>query len=492
MARKPYSTSLVVVLVTILLAGCGSMEVATGEPGSGGGRDGGGAPDAGPGPVTEPGTISELFHLGTDPPTISGAKYDVAVFFLKFWSLADGGLNIAAKLYVPVGTPPEDGWPAKVWLHGFGGPGAGYKRWPFKGNDWRGRGYKDAMAFASYGFVNLTPWVPGAGPSEPFATYSPLSVERNAQAGFDAYAALAKLPEYFKSHPELSALTGVTVAIDPNRQVMSTHCISTPTMPYWASKLHEHPEAAGVKAIISTNFVVSLAYITACDQTAALNLTDTFRAAGLRALWAGVMYTLAKERGWPLELFFKPGAIEVFEEPVQTPAGTLPRMRAARLEPIPDSDVAQPLLDAITADLGHEPTSEEITAWIFTDEVIDMSLNDLQGIVNHPFYQKYFTASDPFFEQNITPFNPGIPLLVIGNGVDESVDPVMPGPYKRFLCQGMPKIDTFTSPEWGWTVELFFEYGVNPEYQSGGPGYKWTMKKLQKLLYPAGVPAELE
>jgi len=178
----------------MVLSACGSTDlVGNNEPGAGGGgqspAEGGTSqrpgPDAGPepdaGPGQEAGTISEMFYLGTDPPTIPGAKFDVAVFFLKFWSLADGGVNIAAKLYVPVGKPPADGWPAKVWLHGFGGPGSDYSNWPFKGNNWRARGYKDSMAFASRGFVSLAPWVAGAGPSEPFATYSPLSVERNAR-----------------------------------------------------------------------------------------------------------------------------------------------------------------------------------------------------------------------------------------------------------------------------------------------------------------------
>lgn len=63
------------------------------------------------------------------------------MYYKEYWSLADGGDTIAGKLFVPLGEPPEQGWPVRVWLYGFGGPGLDFWQWPFYGNNWRTRGY---------------------------------------------------------------------------------------------------------------------------------------------------------------------------------------------------------------------------------------------------------------------------------------------------------------------------------------------------------------
>jgi len=438
----------------------------------------------------EQGDILNVSYLGTDPPTIPWGEYDVAVFYLKYWSGAAGGCRIAAKLFIPVGHPPQSGWPVKVWLHGFGGPGVDFWNWPFSGDDWRGRGYGPGMAFSNHGFISLCPWVTGAGPSEPFATYSPLSLDRNAQAAFDGFTALSNLPAYFRSHPALGRQAGVEVVVDVGRQVMSTNCISSPTMVRWASQWQAHPEVAGLKAILADTFQPSVAYIAHCLGPYGLAMEDALLAAGVHGLWAGPVWCLAEEKGWPLTLFFNQPAIDLLQSPVDTPAGALSLMRSARLEPPDQSHVAGPIHDAVKADVGHDPSSEEIAGWMFTEKMLTMAGNGtIEEIPSNPFYRTYFADSDPFFEENIEPFDTRVPLLVVSNGSLESKVPGLPAPAERFHCMTEPRIETLDS--WGWEVRLFFEEGVETYSLSPGPGHNWAMQEFADILYPDGPPGGL-
>ena len=56
-----------------------------------------------------PGDILRVTYLATDPPIIPWATDSVAVYYIEYWSLADGGDTIAGKLFVPVGELPEQG-----------------------------------------------------------------------------------------------------------------------------------------------------------------------------------------------------------------------------------------------------------------------------------------------------------------------------------------------------------------------------------------------
>ncbi|HEC81937.1 MAG TPA: hypothetical protein ENI42_05900, partial [Thermoplasmatales archaeon] len=207
-----------------------------------------------------PGDILKVEYLGVDPPVVSYGEFDVAVFYMEYWSSVEGGVKIASKLFIPVGDAPSEGWPAKVWLHGFGGPGYDFWHWPFIEEDWRGRGYSAGTAFANHGIISLCPWVTGAGPSEPFATYSPLSLERNSGCAYDAFRALKNLPKYFEEHKEVAENVDVDVEIDYDRLIMSTNCISSPTLIYFASQLDENKDVK-IRCLVADTFLPSVAYL---------------------------------------------------------------------------------------------------------------------------------------------------------------------------------------------------------------------------------------
>jgi hypothetical protein len=430
------------------------------------------------------GTILNMEYLATDPSIIPSAEFDVAVFYTEYWSDVDGGSKIGAKLFIPVGKPFNEGWPVKVWTHGLGGPGAAFWHWPFVEDDWRRNsyGYNAGMAFSNHGFVSLTPWLPGAGPSDPFATYSPLSIERNAQAVFDGFKALSNLESYFASHPELAQQANVNVVIDESRQVMSSNCMSTPSMVYFASKVKNHPEASNLKAIVSDSFGPSVAYNIHCIISYALDLKDSLFATGVFGMSLSTIWCLAENKRWNLSLFFTQKAIDLLQQPVETPVGTLSLMRSATVEPPESCDIAGPIYEAVKADLGREPTSREVLEWMVTEEMLRIfEYETIEEIISDPFYRQYFAASDPFFEENTEPFSPGVPVLVVSKGgIDKKKG--LPSDYERHFCMTLPKIQTLQS--WGWNVNYFFEEGVDTNSMIAGPGHNWVMRELKGILYP--------
>ncbi len=435
----------------------------------------------------EPGEILEMLYLGTDPPVIPGATFDVSVFYVKYWSEAAGGAQIAAKLFIPAGPPPDpvEGWPARVWLHGFSGPGSAYWHWPYGDEDWREWDYGAGMSFSNHGFISLCPWITGAGPSEPYSTYSPLSIERNAQAAFDGFRALANLPDYFEKHPSMAWEAGVEVVVDNTRQVLSTSHLSSSTMIHFASLLAEHPEADGVKAIVADTFRSGVANIVHCIVPHALELEDREMAAGVVGFLTGPVWCLAEEKGWPFSLFFEQGGIDLYQMPSDTKAGIMPLIRSAETMPLEDNDLAIPIFQRVQEDLGYEPSPPEIFEWMVSDEMMTMLNHEtVEGIVSDPFYRTYFADLDPFFEENIEPFSPGIPLLVVASGSMDYPVPGLPNSVDMFHNMIEPALERLSG--WGWDVRLFFEEGVEASSMPDGPGHDWTVQELGEILYTAG------
>ena len=143
------------------------------------------------------------------------------------------------------------------------------------------------------------------------------------------------------------------------------------------------------------------------------------------------------------------------------------------------------------AQLGHEPSQAELLAWLFTDEMLVMSGRlTIEEVLDDPLYQQYFADSDPFFEQNQAPFDPGVPLLVVSNGSLVSIVPGLPTPAERYHCMTAPRVETLRA--WGWEVDVFFEEGTETTSMSEGPGHAWAMSRLVDLIYPDGLPPELE
>ncbi len=429
-----------------------------------------------------PGDIISVQHRYSKPP-IEGGSYSIEVFYIEFWSEAHNGSKIGAIIYIPKGNPfHKDGWPLKVWLHGFGGPGCDYWEWPFT-NILGGRGIQYGLAYASYGIVCIHPWVAGAGPSEPFAMYSPLTTWENAKVAFDAFKALHKLPAYMRAKG-LESKYSLNLTFDYSREIMSTVCISSPTLMEFAHQYYlnksGHPEVNGLKVMVADVFTPSVAYVCHC-LTSAMVKMEGYNAVAVALLWAGPVWTLAVERGWDLRLFFKPEALTIFSAPIGTPVGFLPLMRASRLEPLEDSTLAPIVYNLLKKVLGREPTGQDALEFIFSDQMIEMfSKNDLEEILSDPFYRKYFARSDLFFEENVQPFNPGIPLLVVIDGDENEESGIVRSARYHAECMCLPRIETLK--EWGWSIEYLYIPGEKLS-ASTGKGLTWTLQKLRDILY---------
>ena len=85
---------------------------------------------------TQPGQILSLQRLGRIEAPVESLRA-IAVYYLMYWSTASGGSRIAAKLFIPEGNAPAEGWPVTVWCHGLGDPAMDFRRWPFQGDNWQ-------------------------------------------------------------------------------------------------------------------------------------------------------------------------------------------------------------------------------------------------------------------------------------------------------------------------------------------------------------------
>ena len=427
---------------------------------------------------TDRGMIQTLRYLGRIEPADRGSR-PVAVFYLTYRCAALGSCDMAAKLFLPVGAAPREGWPISIWSHGFGDPASDFRRWPFVGNKWRQTRGELAGRWARYGIATLTPWLPGAGPSRPIATYSPLSLERNASAIVAGFAAL----QYLETGPirrELADCPDVSLQLDHSRQVLRTDCVSTPLLVYFASQWRTLPECQGLKAFVADDFQPSVAYNVFYLGPFVASLSGR-AAAAMYCIWGRMIWSLAIERGWSLTKFFTEQAICLLAQMVSTSVGPKPRMVALRLAPPRESELASVLDAAVAQDIGRSPTSGEIRDWMFSREIVQwLSLGSLGQIVNSSFYQRYMAASDPFFPETIEPFCPNLPLLVIGRAGHEAIhEPGMPSFDERFHNMTIPKVNTLRS--WGWDVRLC--RGENRGTSFGeGPAQHWTLDELTPLL----------
>jgi hypothetical protein len=426
------------------------------------------------------GTIVSLEYLGRQGvPGGSRDQRPAAVFYLKYRSAADGGTNIAAKLFFPIGEPPASGWPESVWSHGFGDPAMDYRQWPLVAGNWRNTRGRLAGGWAHHGIVTLTPWMPGAGPSEPLGTYSPLSVERNAQANADGFLALRNLEPMFAQRPELLRVSDVTPRLDHSRQVFRTDCVSSSVLIHFAARWREYPATGGLKAFVADTFQPSVAYVTTYIGPFACGLEPEYAAVHWH-IWMMACWGLAEDRGWPQETFFSPRAIEVLSEGIATPVGQLARVRAARVMPPKMNELAPVLLAEVSRDLGRRPTPLELRDWIFNAEAQHwLASPTIQQAVNDAYYQKNFAASDPFFPQNITPFEPGVPLLVIGRGGDQVLEN-MPDMAERFRHMTLPRVEELRS--WGWDARVFQDDRDAGMSFTGGLAQRWALQELARIL----------
>lgn len=426
----------------------------------------------------QPGSIVTVRYLGqVEAP--AGAPYAMGVYYCTYFSSAAGGIRIAAKFFLPVGTPPIAGWPVTVWCHGMGDPASDFQRWPFQGESWQKTRGQLAGGWAHAGYATLTPWLPGMGESEPLMTYSPFSLSLNAQAIADGFLALRTLAQTLVQRPQLSTDWDLQPRLDFTRQVLRADCTATPLLVYLASHLQEYPEMRGLRALVADDFQPSVAYSVAYLQPFLLRLPIRLSAA-MQCYWARMVWGLVRERGWPLQTFFNEAAIALLAEPVETPVGLRDRIFASTLMPLQSSELGPSVRAAVDSRLCLNGAA--IHHWLYTAAMTDwMNASSVDAIVTSPFYQRYFAAADPFFEANISPFKPGMPLLVVAHS-DEQPGKGQGWPSRDAQWQHLvlPKLQTLQ--HWGWQVEPLQLPSRDGWSFSGGKAQVLVLQRLAEIL----------
>jgi hypothetical protein len=400
----------------------------------------------------EVGGVISLERLGRiespEPPL-----YPVNVYFLAYRSAASAGSRIAAKLFLPEGEPPYDGWPVSLFCHGLGDPAQVFRRWPTSTDPWRGSFGMRAGGWAHHGYATLVPWMPGAGDSEPLMSYSPLSLECNAQAMIDGLEALRGSGARLRELAEPGAADAA--ALDLDRLVIRSNCVSSALLVHMLGHFGERSILAGLRALVADDFQPSVAY----DLSYIWRFVERLppRAyAGICAIRSRVSWALAAERGWPATELFHPCAVDLFGEIVDTPVGPRQRIFNSLLLSPWNSELGNLYLEAARRTLGREPGTLELRDWASSPAVVDLSEQpSLPDILAHPLYRKCFAASDPFFAENIAPFAARAPLFVIlrDGGAEDmaSAMGLLPKLEDRIANMVMPKVETLRS--WGWEVE---------------------------------------
>lgn len=438
-----------------------------------------------PGPHTadDPygGALTKVEYLGRLPldwddpygPDVAPGRFDQDYWYVEF--ISDGG-KVAAQLAVPVGDAPPDGWPVALSLPQLGGLGKDFWRWPYdQPEDWTWTRHMTALSsYARDGVAIMRIWYPGEGPSEPHATFSPFDADKNLPAVYDGFRALFNLAGL---KPELE--------FDTSRHFLQANCVSSPTLMRFAAGLSdpEAPEQSWLdpKVLVADTFQPSIATVSHVRWVYGIANLQGRPAANFLGLYAGPAWALADSQGWPRETFFTPRAIEVLSQPFETPAGVYELMRGAILEPATESQVGPVIFAAATADLGHEPTALELRDWLFSPAVRAwIDLPTIEAKVADPFYRQYFAEFDPFFEENIEPFSPGIPVISVALGGNLNFEI-----GNQYIWQ--PIVDRLTG--WGWDLRTFNDHTETTSmYGTGDP---WAMQQIFSILYPDGVPAEL-
>jgi len=430
-------------------------------------------------------SIKKLGRVEAPASTSASQLLPMDVYYLEYWSAAAGGSRIAAKLFVPVGDSPTSGWPLTTWCHGLGDPAADFRRWPFvEDQDWqKTRGYL-AGRWAHYGYATFMPWLPGAGPSEPLMSFSPFSLERNAQAVADGLLALRQLStlaEFRSVAAEIKSDTESKIELNYEQQVMRSDCVSTPLLVYLAANLQKWESTQNIKALVADDFQPSVAYNATYLGPYLLQLTGKM-AAAMRCIWSRTTWALAKAENWPLEDFFTTEAIALFSQQIPTAVGNRDRIFATSLVPPTRSELAIHLEAAVTATVGRTPTGQDFQDWTLTPAMHDwMNAGSLQATVNAPFYQRYYAPSDPFFAENIEPFDPGIPLIVTARAGTTAVNTGgLPSFDERYKNMTLPKLHTLDS--WGWQVELVKSESKSETSFSGGRSQAIVLNRLEEIL----------
>jgi hypothetical protein len=168
-------------------------------------------------------------------------------------------------------------------------------------------------------------------------------------------------------------------------------------------------------------------------------------------------------------------------EAIDTPAGPLRRIFAQQLVPASTSALPDQIVARLESPPGQQPSGRDVVDWMFAPPMAGFfKCHSLRSALLDAGYRRYFAAYDPFFAENITPFQAKAPLLVVGQADRAAGDvPGLPGRRERFEHLTQPKIDTLLS--WGWNVR------VSPPAATRGPSIVdpvvriWVLQQLADL-----------
>ena len=446
-----------------------------------------GIPSRSVGSTTDPGTVLECRFLGRRGP-FAYERCATDVYYVRYTAANDGGCCQAAKLHLPVGSPPASGWPVSIWCHGLGDPATQLRRWPLTPGDWRHTRGKLAGRWANMGIATLTPWMPGDGPSEPLGSYSPYALQRNGQALNDAFLALRQLAGHEGDIAQTAATsesrerpTANGFSLDLTRLVLRTDCVASSLLVYFAAQFSQRPHTAGLRAFVADDFQPGIAHSQGFLGPI-LDRLPARDAAAVRCIWMRVLWSLFVQQGFPLRELASAEAHELFSRLEPTPVGPLSRIYASRLVPPRSSDLVGPVVACLERTEKGAMDGAEISRWMFAPRMLHWTqTRSVEAVMQHEFYREYLAEADPFFAENITPFRSPTPLLVIGRaGPMPGHVAGLPDFDERFQHMTLPKLDTLRS--WGWDVRVLRATADQGTSFGGGPAQQWTLQQLDGLL----------
>lgn len=430
-------------------------------------------------------SLAESKLLGRiEAPKDGMNKFPVDVYFFRFSS--DSEPYLATKLFLPVGQVPRNGWTTSIWCHGLGDPATQYRRWPFTNQPWQATRGMLAGGWAQYGIATLCPWLPGDGPSEPYGTYSPFSLERNSRALDRCIALLRKLAA---DATDDSTETGqeharASMNFNLDRLIMRFDCVAAPLVVHFVSPRFSSLNRNQIAAIVADNFQPSIAYNEGYLGKL-LNRAPAVNAAAIRCIWLRTIWSLSIENDWPLDHFFSDAAISLFSETVEVSFGLVPRLLGVRLVPHGQTELAALVMNEV-AKMSPNPTGDQVRRWLYSSPLNEWAeLPTIKAMVRSDFYQKYFAASDPFFEETIEPFTPGIPLLVsTSDDVDRAenriANPNTVPSGRRFDNMARPKLERLRN--WGWDIHIHQSQHSSDTTFAEGPAQAWAMERLRPII----------
>ena len=274
----------------------------------------------------------------------------------------------------------------------------------------------------------------------------------------------------------------LSLRLDLSKIVLRTDCVSSPLLVYIASTWRKHHDVCNLAALVADDFQPSILYNEFFLGPYVDSLT-TRAASAIRFIWARALWALFVDQQWPLTDVFRREAVDFLSHEQETHVGNYSRIMASKLVPPQRSELA-PQLDAIIRGEigGRQPNGLDVREWLHSRAVNEWaSLGKIDPMIRHPIYRDYFANSDPFFEENIEPFDPGAPLYLLSRAGNDAVTVRgLPSYSDRYRSMIAPKVRTLRS--WGWDIREFGPMLDQGTSYSGGGAQSWAISQVKKAL----------